>query len=171
MKLETKSKLTVFVLSFLVWIALTSAWDIQEVIAGFIISLIVSSIAGGFLLTTVKKKNLLPRILAFIKYLFVFIWEMIKANLHVAYIVLHPMLPIKPGIVKIKTNLTKESALTVLADSITLTPGTMSVDINPKAGELYIHWIDIVSKEPTNVDENTKNISAVFEKILTEVFE
>ncbi len=171
MKLETKSKLTVFVLSFLVWIALTSASDIQEVITGLVLSLAVSLIAGRFLITTVKKKKLLPRILAFIKYLFVFIWEMIKANLHVAYIVLHPMLPIKPGIVKIKTTLTKESALTVLADSITLTPGTMSVDINPEAGELYIHWIDIVSKEPTDITENTRNISLKFDKILSEVFE
>lgn len=171
MKLETKSKLTVFVLSFLVWIALTSASDIQEVITGLVLSLAVSLIAGRFLITTVKKKKLLPRILAFIKYLFVFIWEMIKANLHVAYIVLHPMLPIKPGIVKIKTTLSKESALTVLADSITLTPGTMSVDINPEAGELYIHWIDIVSKEPTDITENTRNISLKFDKILSEVFE
>jgi multicomponent Na+:H+ antiporter subunit E len=171
MKLETKSKLTVFVLSFLIWIALTSAWDLQEVIAGLILSLVVSLIAGGFLITTVKKKKLLPRTMAFIKYLFVFIWEMIKANLHVAYIVLHPKLPIKPGIVKIKTTLTKESALTVLADSITLTPGTMSVDINPETGELYIHWIDIVSKEPTEVEENTRNISLKFDKILSEVFE
>ncbi len=87
---------------------------------------------GSSLITTVKKEKLLPRVLVFIKYLFVFIWEMIKANLHVAYIVIHPMLPIKPGIVKIKTNLTKGSALTVLANSITLTPGTMSVDINLK---------------------------------------
>jgi len=155
----------------LVWIALTSAWDIQEVIAGLVLSIVVSLIAGNFLITTVKKKKLLPRFLQFIKYLFVFLWEMIKANLHVAYIVLHPMLPIKPGIVKIKTRLTKESALTVLANSITLTPGTMSVDINPETGEIYIHWIDIVSKEPTNVEENTKNISVVFEKILMEVFE
>lgn len=171
MKLETKSKLIVFVLSFLVWIALTSAWDIQEVIAGFVLAFAVSLIAGSSLITTVKKEKLLPRVLVFIKYLFVFIWEMIKANLHVAYIVIHPMLPIKPGIVKIKTNLTKESALTVLANSITLTPGTMSVDINPEAGEIYIHWIDIVSKEPTDIEENTKNISVVFEKILMEVFE
>ncbi|RJP66222.1 MAG: cation:proton antiporter [Ignavibacteriales bacterium] len=171
MKLETKSKLIVFVLSFLVWIALTSAWDIQEVLAGLVLSFVVSSLAGSFLITTVKKRKFLPRILAFIKYLFVFMWEMIKANFHVAYIVLHPMLPIKPGIVKIKTSLTKDSALTILADSITLTPGTMSVDINPEAGEIYIHWIDIVSKNPEDVDENTKNISVVFEKILMEVFE
>jgi len=171
MKFKTKSKLIVFVLSFLVWIALTSAWNIQEFIAGLVLALVVSLVAGDFLVTTVKKQKLLPRVLHFIKYLFVFLWEMIKANLHVAYIVLHPMLPIKPGIVKIKTRLTKESALTVLADSITLTPGTMSVDLNPETGELYIHWIDVQSKDPNDVEENTKNISLKFDKILSEVFE
>jgi len=48
---------------------------------------------------------------------------MAKANIHVAYIVIHPLLPIKPGIVKVKTKLKRDSALTMLANSITLTPG------------------------------------------------
>ena len=171
MKIETRSRIVVFILSFLTWVALTSLWDFQEVIAGLIVATIVSLIAGKFLITTEKNRRIFIRILFLIKYLFTFFWEMIKANLNVAYIVVHPKLPIKPGIVKIKTNLLKDSARTILTNSITLTPGTMSVDINPVTNEIYIHWIKVKSKDPKDVKENTKNISQVFEKVLKEVFE
>jgi multicomponent Na+:H+ antiporter subunit E len=171
LKIKTRSRIIVFILSFLVWVALTNIRDIQEVIAGLFLSLIVCFVAGHFLITTAKSKNLFIRSITSIKYFFIFIWEMIKANIHVAYIVIHPKLPIRPGIVKIKTNLTKDSARTVLANSITLTPGTMTVDINPDKNEYYIHWIDIISKNPSDVKENSEKISNKFEKILAEVFE
>lgn len=169
MKIKTKSRLIVFALCFFIWVALTSIWDIQEVIAALILSSIVTMIAGQFLIKNARTKSIFFLVKTWIKYFFVFIWEMIKANINVASIVIHPRLPIKPGIVKIKTRLTSESALTVLANSITLTPGTMTVDINPEKHELYIHWIKVVSRDPHDVEENTKIISSVFEKILLEV--
>jgi len=158
----------VFILSFLVWLALTHIGDIQEVIAGLIVAIIVSMIAGEFLITTEKSEHIIKRFISAILYLFKFLWEMIKANFHVAYIVLNPNLPIKPGIVKIRTNLTKDSAITVLTNSITLTPGTLTVDVNPETREIYIHWIDVLS---TDVEESTKLIGGRFEKLLMEVFE
>jgi multicomponent Na+:H+ antiporter subunit E len=171
MKIKTRSRIIVFILSFLVWVALTTIWDIQEVIAGFFVSLIVSLIAGHFLITTGKSKNFFKRTITSIKYFFIFLRELFKANIHVAYIVIHPKLPIKPGIVKIKTSLNTDAARTILANSITLTPGTMSVDINPDRNEYYIHWIDVASSNPHDVNENTEKISSVFETILKEIFE
>ncbi|MGE5682770.1 MAG: Na+/H+ antiporter subunit E [Bacillota bacterium] len=171
MQIKTKSRLTVSILSFLCWLALTSFTDIYEIMAGILVSALVSLTAGHFLVTTEKSKNIFQRFLLLIKYFFVFIWEMIKANLHVAYIVIHPALPVRPGIVKIKTSLTKDSARTVLANSITLTPGTMTVDINPLTNELYIHCIDIKTIDPRDIETNTSQISGKFEKILKEVFE
>lgn len=168
MTIKNRSRITVFILSFLVWMALTHIGDIQEVIAGLIVAFIVSMIAGKFLITTEKSEYIIKRFFSAIIYLFKFLWEMIKANFHVAYIVLSPNLPIKPGIVKIKTNLTKDSAITVLTNSITLTPGTLTVDVNPETKEIYIHWIDVLS---TDVEENTRLIGGRFEKLLTEVFE
>ncbi len=90
------------------------------------------------------------------------------ANIDVAYRVLHPNLPIKPGIVKVKTNLKTDTALTFLANSITLTPGTMSVDIDKDNGFLYIHWINVKDKD---VEAATKMIVEKFEKILAKIFE
>jgi len=168
MKLETKSRIVVFILSVLAWLALTHIRDIQEVIAGIILSVLVTLIAGKFFITTKKQKGTVHRLIAAVIYLFKFLWEMIKANIHVAYIVLHPMLPIKPGIIKIKTKLTKDSAITILTNSITLTPGTLTVDLNPEKKEIYVHWIDVLS---TDIEKNTIYIGNRFERILTEVFE
>ena len=168
MTTQQRSRLFVFIFSFLVWIALTSIRDLQEVIAGLIVAALVSIVAGKFLITSEKSEHIVKRFFSAIKYLFKFLWEMAKANLHVAYIVIHPNLPIKPGIVKIKTKLTKDSAITVLTNSITLTPGTLTIDVNPETRELYIHWIDV---ESTDVEKNTKTIGGKFEKLLMEVFE
>lgn len=166
--MKTKSRITVFVLSLVVWLALTEIGKWQEVAVGVLLSLGVSAVAGHFLVTSEKQKGVLHRLFAAIRYFLKFLWEMVKANVHVAYIVIHPKVPIKPGIVKIKTNLSKEAALTVLSNSITLTPGTLTVDVNPEQKELYIHWIDVLS---TDIDQATENIGAKFEKLLTEVFE
>jgi multicomponent Na+:H+ antiporter subunit E len=168
MQIRTRSRLMVFVLSFLVWIALTSIRDWQEVLAGLAVSVLVTLIAGHFLVTTEKQKHFLRRYASAALYFFTFLWEMVKANLHVAYLVLHPNLPIRPGIVKIKTRLTKDAALTVLTNSITLTPGTLTVDINPDRREIYVHWIDV---RATDVKQATELISGKFEERLMEVFE
>lgn len=168
MSIKTKSKILVFVLALLCYLGLTSFTDYQEIIAGVVAASIVSLMAGGILLKTADRTNIFVRIFKAILYFFHFLWEMTKANVHVAYLVLHPNMPIKPGIVKIKTSLKNESAITVLANSITLTPGTLTVDFNEKTSELYIHWIDV---ESVDEDKDTEIIGARFEKLLKEVFE
>jgi len=163
-----KSRIIVFILSFLVWLALTEINDIQEIIAGLIVAILVSLLSGHFLISSKKKNNIIIRFFYGILYIFKFLWEMIKANFHVAYIVIHPKLPVKPGIIKIHSDLQKDISLTMLANSITLTPGTLTVDIDEQHKNLYVHWIDIKS---TKIEENTKNIGSRFEPILAEVFE
>jgi multicomponent Na+:H+ antiporter subunit E len=168
MKIIYRSRLIVFVFAFLVWLALTGLRSMQEVISGVFIAALVSLVGGHFLVTTEKKKGILRRTYYSFFYLITFIIEMIKANLHVAYLVLHPLCPIKPGIIKIKTELTKDSALTVLCNSITLTPGTLTVDLEKEKQEIYIHWIDV---KTISVPETTKQIGYRFEHLLKEIFE
>jgi len=126
MSIKTRSRIFVFLFSVLVWLAITNIRDIQEVIAAVVFGILVSLIAGQFLITTEKKHHIFRRIFSAILYFLTFLWEMVKANLHVAYLVIHPKVPVAPGIVKVRTSLTKDSALTVLANSITLTPGTLT---------------------------------------------
>jgi multicomponent Na+:H+ antiporter subunit E len=167
MKTTAQSRILAFVLAFLAWLALTAGGGVQEAVAGAVVALAVALVAGRFLGGFPRRG--FPRRAGFaVLYFFRFLWEMIKANLHVAAIVLNPSRPIRPGIVKIRTALTKDTALTILANSITLTPGTLTVDINPEARELYIHCISV---DGTAIDENTKRIGARFERILKEIFE
>jgi multicomponent Na+:H+ antiporter subunit E len=99
-------------------------------------------------------------------YIPVFGWYCLKANLDVAYRVIHPERPLKPGIVKIKTKLKTNLARTFLANSITMTPGTMSVDIDDDI--LYIHWIWV---RDLDLEKATHSIAGPFEKYLMRIFE
>ncbi len=168
MEIKNRSRIIVFILSVLVWFALTDIKDPQEIIVGLMAAVLVALVAGHFLITTEKTRGLVKRILSAVIYFFKFIWEMIKANVHVAYIVINPNLPIKPGIVKIHTHLKKDSSITVLANSITLTPGTLTVDVDENTKDLYVHWIDV---ESTNSGTATQKIGKKFESRIAEVFE
>ena len=82
---------------------------------------------------------------------------------------MHPDLPIRPGTVAVKVNLRSDIGLTFLANSITLTPGTTTVDIDKEKGILYIHWIYV--KEDYGRDNRRLPVVERFEKILKRVFE
>lgn len=166
--------LTSFVVSFLIWYLISwpydfaaRAMDWQIFIAGAALSA-----AAAFLFAkvfTMHPGKLLrsARWLWLLAYIPVFFWYMLLANLDVVYRVLHPRLPIRPGIVKVKTRLTSESGRTTLANSITLTPGTMTVDITDD-GYLYIHWINVTA---TDVEEASRRIVAQFERYLSKIFD
>ena len=84
---------------------------------------------------------LLGGVFIWLVYLFPFLYAMARANIDVAYRVLTGR--INPGIVKISPNLKNDMALTILANSITLTPGTLSVDVDEESNDLYVHWINV----------------------------
>ena len=75
-------------------------------------------------------------------------------------------MPINPGIVKVKTNLKTDIGRTMLANSITLTPGTLTVEINDDV--LYIHWINVQTED---VEKASELIVKKFEKFLLRIFE
>lgn len=98
-------------------------------------------------------------------YFIVFMDELIKANLNVMKIVLSPKIDIKPGIVEIKTNLKSSLGRMALANSITLTPGTLVVDIRDDS--LFIHWINVTATDPVAA---TQEIAGRFEKYLKVIY-
>ncbi len=98
-------------------------------------------------------------------YFFVFLRELIKSNLDVAMRVVQPDLPINPGIVKVRTKLKSRLGRAFLANSITLTPGTLTVET--KGEYFYIHWIDVTSQ---NIEEATQKIVSNFEKYLEVIY-
>jgi multicomponent Na+:H+ antiporter subunit E len=158
--------ITLFILSLIFWILLTFKLTFPNLIVGTIASIICSLFFGRFFVTNVYKLLQPRRYFWFIIYLFVFIRECLKANLDVAYRVLHPRMPIRPGIVKVKTSLKSDMAKMLLANSITMTPGTITVDIIDD--DLYIHWIYIKSEDP---EVYTGMITGAFEKYIKKIVE
>ncbi|MCX7871532.1 MAG: Na+/H+ antiporter subunit E [bacterium] len=149
----------------MVWIIL-SGFEIYNVIFGIICSVILILLFGDINIQnewTFKKPQ---RYLWFLYYIIIFLYEVIKANIDVAYRILSPNMPIKPGIVKVKTSIKSDAFLTILANSITLTPGTLSVDIDKENGYIYVHWIYV---RDVDVEAVTKKIAYKFEKILMKI--
>ncbi|MFW5974873.1 MAG: Na+/H+ antiporter subunit E, partial [Bacteroidota bacterium] len=93
---------------------------------------------GKYFVHKLYKFGQLKRYYCFVIYLGIFIWEVLKADFDVAYRVIHPAMPIKPGIVKVPLEVKSEIARTMLANSITMTPGTITVDII--GDDIFVHW-------------------------------
>jgi multicomponent Na+:H+ antiporter subunit E len=172
-------RLIYFILAFVIWVILTWPFvdgriDIQVTVAGLIASAIIAVLFHEILPKEHRIFISPVRVFWFLVYVPVFFYYVIKANLDVVYRALHPKMPIKPGIVKIKTILKTESAITALANSITLTPGTLTVDLDtdedPASGQtfLYIHWINVKSED---IEQATKLIAHRFEWFLKKIFE
>lgn len=142
--------------------------DFQHLLVGILVCSLVAFMTGDMFIKKPHKFKHISRYLWFLYYVPLFIWECIKANIDVAYRVIHPDLPINPGIVKVKTTLKSDTALTFLANSITLTPGTMSVDIDAEDGYLYIHWIDVKDKD---IQKASEIIVKTFEDVLRRIFD
>jgi multicomponent Na+:H+ antiporter subunit E len=156
-----KGKLVLLVLLLAVWAALAYPLDQQELAVAAIVALIILVLplgsAGVF-----GELRTSPRALVYgVAYVFVFLAELLKANIDVAFRVLRPELPIRPGIVRVRTNLQSRLGRMLLANSITLTPGTITVDTD---GEVfYVHWINVAGED---IEDATKRIVAKFERYL-----
>ncbi|MFC1703936.1 Na+/H+ antiporter subunit E [Candidatus Omnitrophota bacterium] len=161
-------KLILFIVTFSVWAMLTWPMDGQHALVGVFVAMVATLLTADMFIQKVHFFTHGKRYVWFVYYLIIFAWECFKANIDVAYRVMHPDMPINPGIVKVKTSLKSDTGLTFLANSITLTPGTLSVDVDKNAGCLYIHWIDVKNKD---IKGATEIIVKKFERILAEIFE
>lgn len=121
---------------------LLGLWSIEEIIFGLIFSLIAGVISHTiFIKKDLRMANPVRWILFLVYLIGPFFYAMAKANVDVAYRVITGK--INPGIVKIPTSLKTDLGVTMLANSITLTPGTLSVDVDETNNDLYIHWINV----------------------------
>ncbi len=148
------SFVAVSVVGFLMYLALTTGsgtelaglWSGAEVALGIIVALTVAAVTFRFYFQRSLRMLHPLRWLVFLGYLVgPFFIALTKANLDVAYRVITGR--INPGIVRISPGLRSDLGVTMLANSITLTPGTLTVDIDKETNDLFVHWI--------NVDERT----------------
>ena len=118
--------LVTFCAMFLFWLLLSGIFDAFHVIAGIICSAIVALISHD-LLVKGEGEKMLSKSFRFFIYIWWELWQIVLANFDVAYRVLHPKMPIDPRIIEFDTSLRSDFALVTLANSITLTPGTITI--------------------------------------------
>ena len=178
------SFIVTFVLSFITYLMLTTgsgteivilnkgflSWSYAEIILGIILSAIVGIIAKKIFVKKDARMANPARSFMFIGYLIgPFFIGMVKANFDVAYRVITGK--INPGIVKISPNLKTDLGISMLANSITLTPGTLTVDIDEEKNDLYIHWINVKKKALEKKPVECKHICGPFEKWVRRITE
>ena len=135
-----------FVLLFLFWILLSGRYQLKYLLIGVGACAVVTYLTNDLLYNPRSRKtntsgagfalSCALRLIAYIPWL---VWAIIKANIQVALIIMKPQMPIDPGFLKFKTQLTRKISLVTLANSITLTPGTITVDL--KDDTYIIHAI------------------------------
>lgn len=125
-------------LLFAFWLLLSASYDVVYVVAGAVIASVVMWLnpAGS---GSTRKVSWLAALL-YLPWLIGRIW---KSGFHVSRLILDPALPISPRFIRHKTELKSDGELVVLGNSITLTPGTITVEVAP--GELVVHAIDEAS--------------------------
>lgn len=161
-----------FLVCYAFWVLLTWSFTVQELVIGAGVSVAVALFASHFFVHKdpgwLLKKG---RILNGLKYwLITFPSELIKANWSMSRICYGGCTDIKPGIVKVPTDLKSDYGLAALANSITLTPGTITMEVaedDDGREYLYVHWIDVKETEPEAAGEAIKG---KLEKGLKEVW-
>jgi multicomponent Na+:H+ antiporter subunit E len=156
-----RDTLVLFATLMLFWVMLAGTLAIDTLIVGAFVSFIIALLYRSGLSFFTEFRATPEAFVAGVRYYVFFFQEMVRANLRLVRIVISPDLPIRPAIVKVRTGLKSRMGRLMLANSITLTPGTLTVDVS---GEyLYVHW---VAMESDDIEEATARIAAGFERYL-----
>ena len=143
---------SVFVISMLTWIILTSSLRPIDLIWGSVASLIVARFSYRLVAFKLPRWVTSPRRwVAFLSLLLEFNRQLIKQNISLSLRVFRRDLSIHPGIVVVPTSLTGDIELTILGSMLSLTPDTVTVDIDEREGLIYVHWIDVKASAPEEI--------------------
>ena len=127
------------IIMFVFWIFLSGEFSFILLLTGIISSLLVSYISHDLLIGNGDMKLGFIRTIRFIKFLPWLLWQIVLANIDLAIRTLHPKMPINPMLINFKNNLKTDLGMVILANSITLTPGTVTIDVNEN--DFFIHVI------------------------------
>jgi len=163
-----KRRLLDLIIIFVLWLLLTWSLDVQALIVGAVIAVLFAFLLSGLLPRHVERLFSPVRWFWALMHLISLSFWIVVANFDVLYRVVHPNMPIRPGIVKVRTSLKSDEAKTFLANSITLTPGTLTIDIIDDW--LYVHWIN-VHENLEDTEAITRDIAGRFEVTLRRVFD
>lgn len=148
-----------FFLAF-IWMFLSNDYSSLAFFKGFFF--------GGLIIFALRRffehRLYFYNVIALLKLIFIFLSELIKSNIAVLKVILSPKLTMRPGIFSLETELKKDWEIAILANLITLTPGTLVIEVSEDNKTLYIHAMDISDVEQAKLD-----IKNTFEKAIKEV--
>jgi len=125
---------------FIFWILLSGEFTFILITSGVVASLIVAYLSHDIFVGKADLKTETGRVFKFIVYIPWLLWEIILANVEIAYLVLNPKPLVDPQIVRFKNDLKTDLGIVTLAHSITLTPGTVTVDANREEFVIHAIW-------------------------------
>lgn len=170
-KTKVPAVITTFIVCFAFWVLVTWAFTVQELAAGAVVSLAVALFSSRFFIHEKAFWLFNPKkFFGLLAYIPTFLVELVKANVDVAKRVFGGCKDVNPGIVKVPVDLKSEYGQSMLANSITLTPGTITMEVTEEDEQTYyyIHWINVTAesgKEAGDAIKGTleKGVGRVFE--------
>ncbi|MHC1590131.1 MAG: Na+/H+ antiporter subunit E [Candidatus Hecatellaceae archaeon] len=171
---ENQLKLARFLIVFLalysLWLLLVFTVRFDELVVGAAACAVVAYLSSGMMVRGEAKSKLNPARWFWALAYFVYYWLYfeVKAHLDVIKRIINPKMPLRPGIVKVPYGLKSDCGIVCVANSITNTPGTVTVNVDEAGKAYYVHWIWVVSPEP---EVCRREISAGFEKYVRRFFD
>ncbi len=153
--------LLINILLALSWAAVSGSFSFMSLLFGFLLG----AIALSFIRAEIGSLNYFVRVRRIASLTILFLYELVMSSVKVAKTVLTPGLDLKPGIVAYPLKVDRDFEITLLANLVTLTPGTMSVDISEDRRLLYIHALDASDPDQLRID-----IASGFERKILEAF-
>ncbi len=161
----------VFVLLFLIWMLLAGSVSIAVLLLGLAVTFLG---LWGFGRSDVYRtggervSSLMWRLWNTLVFLVIFLGEVFRSAIGVARFAYQPIDRMRPGVIRVKTILRSRTAITVLANLISLTPGTLTMDFNSDEWAYYVHWIDVTTLDE---DERAEALIQNMEEHLRRVLE
>jgi len=156
---------TLWVLLTLIWVALASSFNLQSLATGATVSGVLAYFFVGRLTIWRTIRFSPSRLCHFVLYTGAFFRELVEANIVMMRYVYAPRIRIRPGIVRARTSLSSPIGRLALANSVTLTPGSLVLDI--KGDALVVHCLDLADADHEQV---AQAIVRPVEKHLEKVF-
>ncbi len=145
----------------LAWVAISGDLSVANFAIGFGLGLVILF----FTQRLIGQPTYLLRLWRLLKLLVFFVWELLLANLRLAYDVLTPGYQLRPGVVAVPLEARSDTEITLLANMITLTPGSFSLDVSADRRVLYVHVMYLGE----DVDAFRRKIKSGFERRILEV--
>ena len=161
---QTKIELSRFIATFIIlfgfWLLLSGHYDVFHISIGVLCCAVVSHVSHNLLFANPRAGDMRVIVKRFVTYVPWLLYQIVMSNFHVAYLALGPRRLLDPKIIKFKSKLESDISMVTFANSITLTPGTITVDV--KDGVYYVHAVSKKVAEDLMTGEMEDRIAHIF---------